>query len=145
MRNYFICFLWQDTIGSSSLRFRRVLEVTVHNHKDVFDGVLVLYEAAGEGGGGEEPLHIETLVRPASSPSPIFSADSDDAHFSVGTDFDPKELLFRNKFGALGPDSPALAVICRRKPDGQKEGEEMAFTLAVFDPRGKVAAVEDIK
>lgn len=58
--------------------------------------------------------------------------------FQVGTDFDPKELLFRNYPKFLGPESE----VALRHVWGY--GAEATFSVAWIDPAGIVAAYKDV-
>ena len=57
----------------------------------------------------------------------------------VGTDFDPKELIFRNYPGFMGPKSElTLRHVWGYGPEG-------VVTFAWIDPAGNVAAYEDVR
>ena len=57
----------------------------------------------------------------------------------VGTDFDPKELIFRNYAGFIGPNSEvALAHVWGY-------GTEGMVTFAWIDPAGDVASYQDVR
>ena len=58
---------------------------------------------------------------------------------SVGTDFDLKELLFRNYLGLVSQDSrPQVRVTFR-------EGEGQTFWFGWLDPRGRLVAANKLQ
>ena len=53
---------------------------------------------------------------------------------TVGTDFDPKELMFRNYLGIISQDSkPAARIVF-------SAGEKEVFSIGWIDPSGRLVA-----
>ncbi len=118
------------------MTFQRILKVTAYNHKDTLEGILIFYEASH---GNRDIIRMEVLVKPNS-----FVVESDKFSFSVGTDFDPKELLFRNKFGSAGPHSD-LDVLCQRKGVNKDKNGWDPLTFLAIDPSGELVHVVEEK
>ena len=53
---------------------------------------------------------------------------------TVGTEFDPKELMFRNYLGVIGQESKPAARIMF------SAGEKEVFTVGWIDPSGRLVA-----
>ena len=85
--------------------------MNVYKREDSFEGILVLYQLAD--GNNATTTTVEAMVGPGSFSSSTTSS-SKHYSFALGTDFDPKELLFRNWVGAIGPESE-VALMCSRR------------------------------
>ena len=73
----------------------------------------------------EQKLHI------ANSHSSRFTG------LTVGTDFDPKELMFRNYVGLISQESKIAARITFS--EGEKDDKEV-YTIGWLDPSGRLVA-----
>ena len=73
----------------------------------------------------EQKLHI------ANSHSSRFTG------LTVGTDFDPKELMFRNYLGLISQESKIAARITFS--EGEKDDKEV-YTIGWLDPNGRLVA-----
>uniref|UniRef100_A0A3Q3JZK1 Xylosyltransferase 1 n=1 Tax=Monopterus albus TaxID=43700 RepID=A0A3Q3JZK1_MONAL len=115
--------------------------VSVHLYflSDQFQGYLVHHVATNRASTQLERL--ETWVTPrdhftlASPPHPTNRLQ----HIQVGTDWDPKERLFRNWGGLLGPEDGPVAV--QRWSRGQSN---LTVTVVWIDPTNVIAATYDI-
>ena len=112
----------------------RVREITSYQVKDILEGILVRYHTTGD-----EDKEYEVLARPK-----LFkqSVDIDGRAFTLeaGTEFDPKEMLFRNLMRAMGPRSqPDLIVRAGAGPT------HLELTIAIFDPLGSPRYLHELK
>ncbi|XP_078140609.1 xylosyltransferase 1-like [Centroberyx gerrardi] len=115
--------------------------VSVHLYflSDQFQGYLVRHVATNRASTQLESL--ETWVTPkdhftlANPPH----ATNRLQHVQVGTDWDPKERLFRNWGGLLGPEDEPVAV--QRWSRGQSN---LTATIVWIDPTNVIAATYDI-
>ncbi|XP_029015838.1 xylosyltransferase 1-like [Betta splendens] len=115
--------------------------VSVHLYflADRFQGYLVRHVATNRASTQLESL--ETWVTPrdhfslVSPPHPTNRL----THIQVGTDWDPKERLFRNWGGLLGPKDEPVAV--QRWSRGQSN---LTATIVWIDPTNVIAATYDI-
>ncbi|XP_034045561.1 xylosyltransferase 1-like [Thalassophryne amazonica] len=115
--------------------------VSVHLYflSDQFQGYLVRHVATNRASTQLETL--ETWVTPkdhftlANQPNPTNRLQ----HVQVGTDWDPKERLFRNWGGLLGPEDEPVAV--QRWSRGQSN---LTATVVWIDPTNVIAATYDI-
>ena len=106
-------------------------EITLYKKEDVVRGVLVRFVA--DAGG---LLELESLVEVRPTRGMIWRPR--EIAVSIGTDFDPKEVLFRNFFGAIGPQSDVQLLY------ESEEGSAAEFDVVWFDPAGDIAAVDHI-
>uniref|UniRef100_A0A665TKK4 Xylosyltransferase 1 n=1 Tax=Echeneis naucrates TaxID=173247 RepID=A0A665TKK4_ECHNA len=115
--------------------------VSVHLYflSDQFQGYLVRHVATNR--ASTQPESLETWVTPkdhftlASPPHPTNRLQ----HVQVGSDWDPKERLFRNWGGLLGPEDEPVAV--QRWSRGQSN---LTATVVWIDPTNVIAATYDI-
>ena len=87
-----------SSIQVFGLKFEKLLEVTSLHYDDILEGIVLSYTARSE--FEDEDQVFETFVRVK---IPESSIDFRSGELAVGTDFDPKELLFRNFFSTIGP------------------------------------------
>ena len=108
--------------------FEKVLEITSFQRNDVLQGILILYSAFS----GNEVVEIECLVE-VKDFSTNLNVHDHELKVSAGTDFDPKEVLFRNVFNAIGPESqPAIMYKLF-----MEEPEDLILDFVVFNPIGE--------
>ncbi|KAM9843386.1 xylosyltransferase 1-like [Aulostomus maculatus] len=115
--------------------------VSVHAYflSDQFQGYLVHHVATNR--ASTQPETLETWVMPRDHftlPSPNHPTNRLQ-HIQVGTDWDPKERLFRNWGGLLGPEDEPVAV--QRWSRGQSN---LTATVVWIDPTNVIAATYDI-
>ncbi|XP_022663399.1 xylosyltransferase oxt-like [Varroa destructor] len=124
------------------LRASRVLETWLYFQHDLFKGVIIQYEARAE--HLPEPVKVEALVSPIKSfqKSGKFENDPFDdrlRRIEVSSDFDVKELLFRNFAGIMGPQSePGVLHEWGRGPAS-------SVTFVWIDPAQVVAGSYEVK
>ncbi len=95
-----------SSIQVFGLKFEKLLEVTSLHYDDVLEGIILTFTARSE--FEDEDQIFEAFIRVK---IPESSIDFRSGELTVGTDFDPKELLFRNFFSAIGPLSkPGLLL-----------------------------------
>ncbi len=87
-----------SSIQVFGLKFEKLLEVTSLHYDDTLEGIVLTFTARSE--FEDEDQVFEAFVRVK---IPESSIDFRSGELAVGTDFDPKELLFRNFFSAIGP------------------------------------------
>jgi len=119
--------------GSGKWTLRKVLEVTAHHREDSLKHILVDYEAVGESG---RAWNVQARISPMTNAT-LFDADlggGRDLKLALGSDFDPKELLFRERLYALGPHSPPPVVHYRL----QLADQPLSLSLALYDPLGRL-------
>ncbi|XP_039979693.1 xylosyltransferase 1-like isoform X2 [Xiphias gladius] len=115
--------------------------VSVHLYflSDQFQGYLVRHVASNRASTQLESLETWVTTKDhftlASTPSPTNRLQ----HAQVGTDWDPKERLFRNWGGPLGPEDEPVAV--QRWSRGQSN---LTATVVWIDPTNVIAATYDI-
>ena len=109
---------------------KELREITIYKREDVFRGVLIRFVLDDLDVELESHLEIRPTRGIIRNPREVF--------VSVGTDYDPKEVLFRNFFSAIGPSSDPVLLY-------ESEGGDAAeFDVIWFDPVGDIAAVDHI-
>ncbi|XP_041362874.1 xylosyltransferase 2-like [Gigantopelta aegis] len=124
---------------SCGFRLIKLLEANVFYESDHFHGLLVMHHAEHESTGKVitmethmHPRHHYTVLKPKGVIGRIQT-------LQVGTDFDPKELIFRNYAQLIGPyDEIALRHVWGLGP-------EFVVSMAWIDPINVVAASYDVK
>ncbi|XP_023153650.2 xylosyltransferase 1-like isoform X1 [Amphiprion ocellaris] len=115
--------------------------VSVHLYflSDQFQGYLVRHVATNRASTQLESL--ETWVAPKDHFSLASPAHSTNRllHIQVGSDWDPKERLFRNWGGLLGPEDEPVAV-----QRWSRSQSNLTATVVWIDPTNVIAATYDI-
>lgn len=128
-----------DSNRRCRLRFIELLEVNMFFETDHFHGLLVKFTAEQMSSGKvytlETQLHPKTFYIMYNTGNSVSRLQG----LEVGTDFDPKELIFRNYGQLMGPYSN----IALRHSWGN--GNEVAVSVAWIDPSNTVAASFDMK
>ena len=112
-------------------KVKELREVTIYKREDVFRGVLIRFVVDDL----DVLLESHLEIRPTRG---IIRDPRREVFVSVGTDYDPKEVLFRNFFSAIGPSSDPVLLY---ESDG---GDAAEFDVIWFDPVGDIAAVDHI-
>ncbi|ESO83913.1 hypothetical protein LOTGIDRAFT_108419, partial [Lottia gigantea] len=126
---------------SPSCQYRpiKVLEANLFYESDHFHGLLVLYQVEDIRTG--KTLNMETHMHPKTHYS-VLNPIGNIGRLStldVGTNFDPKELIFRNYASLIGPyDEPVLRHVWG-------PGDEFVISIAWIDPTNVIAASYDVK
>ena len=111
-------------------RLKELREITIYKKEDVFRGALIRFVV--DDIGIELESHLE--IRPTRG----MIWNPREVAVSIGTDHDPKEVLFRNFFSAIGPQSDPMLLY------ESDEGGAVEFDVIWFDPVGDIAAVDHI-
>ncbi|OQR69109.1 xylosyltransferase oxt-like [Tropilaelaps mercedesae] len=134
---------YMGQLGSRCVvRVSRVLEAWLFFKHDLFKGVIIQYEARAE--HLPDPVKVEAIFSPNKSfqRSGKFENDLFDDRLrkiEVSSDFDVKELLFRNFPGILGPQSdPGVLHEWDRGPAS-------SITFVWIDPAQVVAGSYEVK
>ncbi|XP_046561647.1 xylosyltransferase 1-like [Haliotis rubra] len=124
---------------SCTYRPMKTLEANVFYEADHFHGILVLHEVEEVATGNiitmethMHPKHHYSILQPKTIIGRLQTLE-------VGTDFDPKELLFRNYGKLIGPyDDVVLRHVWGA-------GIEFVISVAWIDPVNVIAASYDVK
>ncbi|XP_012944960.1 xylosyltransferase oxt [Aplysia californica] len=127
-----------QTEPQCEVKATKLLEVNLYQHSDHFHGLLVQFSAQFKDTGHittfeslAEPRRHYSVIDPKGSTGRLQSLE-------VGTDFDLKELIFRNYGNLLGPfDDLSL-----RHEWGP--GPEFTVSIAWVDPTNEIAASYDV-
>uniref|UniRef100_A0A672YMK2 Xylosyltransferase 1 n=1 Tax=Sphaeramia orbicularis TaxID=375764 RepID=A0A672YMK2_9TELE len=125
--------------ASSYVAMSHPVSVHLYFLSDQFQGYLVRHVATNRASTQLETLETWVASKDhfslASPPHPTNRLQ----HVQVGTDWDPKERLFRNWGGLLGPEDEPVAV--QRWSRGQSN---LTATVVWIDPTNVIAATYDI-
>lgn len=114
-------------------KFTRALEVTLHKYKDSLESFLILFEVEDIQTGYSSALELNVaFVEEIYSKTSLISVKS-------GTEFDPKELVFRNflrNFGEKSNVSVRFQFI---------SGKKDIYEFGWFDPLGNLVAVNQVR
>ncbi|KAH9489879.1 hypothetical protein Btru_044479 [Bulinus truncatus] len=127
-----------EAMPTCSLKPLKLFETTVFNEADHFHGLLVFFSAQLQDTGQAvtlevhaEPKHYYTQVDTKGQAARLQSLE-------VGTDFDVKELIFRNDGNLMGPfDEITLR-------HAWLPGNEFSVSIAWVDPTNEIAASYDV-
>uniref|UniRef100_A0A667WXF3 Xylosyltransferase 1 n=1 Tax=Myripristis murdjan TaxID=586833 RepID=A0A667WXF3_9TELE len=115
--------------------------VSVHLYflSDQFQGYLIHHMATNQGSAQLESL--ETWVTPRDPFTLAHTPHQTNRlqHLQVGTDWDPKERLFRNWGGLLGPEDEPVAM-----QRWSRSQSNLTATIVWIDPTNVIAATYDI-
>ena len=111
-------------------------ELTTYNYRDFYNASLVLLEASSE---THEQFEIEIKVLNLPKPTVGQSQLPRYVGLEVSSTFDPKELVLRNTFGALGPSSLPML----RLKFGA--GSPQVVKIGWVDPTGVLVAVNKLQ
>ncbi len=116
--------------------FYKLLELTSYQHLDELFGCLVLYSARHKASG--DLIDLEVLVTIDERHFESIQLESGrDLEVTVGTDFDPKEMLFKNFFHAIGPKSVVPGIMYSVGED-TSEDTSVSLLVVTFNPTGEV-------
>ncbi len=121
--------------GRGPYKVKELKEITVYQDRDLLQGILVRYTAEGR-----SEVELEARVHPKVMPNTNEVADPKISSF-VGSEHDPKESMFRNKVGVLGPTSDPVLVVRADEVTNRTVDYDVLF----FDPAGDIFAVESVK
>lgn len=117
-----------------------IIEINSYNHADIYKGNLILHKAFVN---GNIEILLETWYKPKKHIEPNFENPIVDnvKQFKVSSDYDQKEMTFRNVANILGPLSePMLLYEFSTQIDKKSDN----FTLIWLDPTGTIGDVNNI-
>ncbi|XP_069050561.1 xylosyltransferase 2 [Lepisosteus oculatus] len=114
------------------------VSVNLYFYDDRFQGYLVMQEVQSAGTGEREMLEVWAVPQATLQLKDNLKEFERLKNLEVGTDWDPKERIFRNFGGVLGPMDEPVAV--------QKwaRGPNLTATIVWIDPANVVATSYDI-
>nr|CAG4649102.1 EOG090X01AN [Scapholeberis mucronata]SVE93458.1 EOG090X01AN [Scapholeberis mucronata] len=119
----------------SGLQPNQIVAITSYFRHDHYQGDLIQFEVEGEN------VKFETLVKPLDKTSHVANTPRVLSTFLVGSDYDPKELVLRNRLGVLSPTSKPVAVY---KWASHVNNTFKNAHLVWFDPNNHVKAVHSV-
>lgn len=119
---------------------QQIIEISLYNHADVYKGNLILHKAVLN---NNKKITIETWYKPKKYVDWNYdnSFRENIKIFRVSSDYDQKEMTFRNYANILGPMSEPV-LLYQFSPLADKTTEN--FTLMWLDPAGVTADVNSI-
>lgn len=116
-----------------------VIEITLYNHADVYKGNLILHKAKFQ----DKEIILETWYKPKKHLD--WNHDNKLVEtiriFKVSSEYDQKEMTFRNFANIIGPFSEPI-LLYQFTQNIEKKTEN--FTVVWLDPAGVVAEVNEI-
>jgi protein xylosyltransferase len=141
---------------SCQLALTQLLEVTVYMSADKFSGLIVSFNASISGDNtsvyGESKLSrvmsVEVLLQPTlnlmfHSKQTSHLVAQRLQHLQVGSEYDPKEEIFRNYAGLLDSESEVIIQLSWRS-GRLVTGSSTSVQLLTFDPTNVVVDVVDV-
>ncbi|XP_037544373.1 xylosyltransferase 1 [Nematolebias whitei] len=132
----------QGRHDDNSCRFTAMSHpVSVHLYfmADQFQGYLVRLAAMNRASAQLESLETWVMPKDHFTPASPPNANNRLQHIQVGSDWDPKERLFRNWGGLLGPEDEPVAV-----QRWSRSQSNLTATVVWIDPTNVIAATYDI-
>ncbi len=130
--------LAQITLDTSEtlkeFKLKDLREVNTYQRHDNLEGVLVKFTALS--GKDASTIEVESMAQPRSLSATVGEPP---LLISVGTEYDPKEILFRNVVGVMGPASDPAVLI-----QSDERDRKSLYNVVFFDPAGNIAAVEQV-
>ena len=123
------------TLRDGDYKVQQVKEINTFQQNDTLQGVLVRFTARSR--KDNHLIELETSMQPlmmgARYGKPPMSVT-----FTIGSDYDPKEIFFYNLVAIMGPNSnPGIPV------QADQMDHTIVFEIGFFDPAGNIAAIED--
>ncbi|CAG4947735.1 unnamed protein product [Parnassius apollo] len=117
-----------------------ILEINLYKYADIYKGNLILYKASIH---GTDELLVETWYKPKHHLELNFQSQYIDLvkMFKVSSEYDQKEMTFRNFASILGPLSEPVLVY---QFSPQMDKLNTNFTIIWLDPSGVIADVSTI-
>ncbi len=131
-----ISLLLQNRINECPrLRPSRIIALTSYFRHDHYQGDLIHFEVQ------EKDVKFETLVKPLSKTTHFTDSPRILSTLQVGSDYDPKEQVLRNRLGVLWSSSKPTAIY---KWTGHANTTAKMANLVWFDPEDHVRAVYQV-
>nr|SVE74964.1 EOG090X01AN [Daphnia dolichocephala] len=133
-----ISLLLQNSVAEcSDLRPSRVVGITSYFRHDHYLGDLINFEV------DEKDTEFEALVKPLTKTTHLMDSPRILSTLQVGSDYDPKEQVFRNRLGVLSSRSKLIATFKWTGQINSTATSQLAH-LVWFDPDGNVRAVHNV-
>ena len=136
-----LCLVAKDGLPetiSKEYNFNKLLEVTSFHRNDVLQGILLKFSVRRK---KDNDKHFEVLVQHKLNVTRKTIAFRQ-GEFRVGTDFDPKELVFRNLLNIINEHSEPVLMYTFNKAQIRDE-QDLTLKVAWMDPNGNVAYVNE--
>lgn len=131
-----ISLLLQNSVTEcTSLRPSRTVAITSYFRHDHYQGDLIHFEV------DEKHVLFETLVKPLSKTIHFVDSPRLLSIFQVGSDYDPKELVLRNRLGVLSSRSKPVVIY---KWASHVSNTSSLAHLVWFDPDDNARAVYQV-
>nr|SVE71518.1 EOG090X01AN [Daphnia similis]SVE72151.1 EOG090X01AN [Daphnia similis] len=133
-----ISLLLQNSVAECpGLRPSRVVAITSYFRHDHYLGDLIHFEV------DEKDVEFEALVKPLTKTTHLTKSPRILSTLQVGSDFDPKEQVFRNRLGVLSSRSKPIATFKWTGRINTTAASQLAH-LVWFDPDDNVWAVHNV-
>jgi len=133
--NFLAVQFLQEKTTLANFTLAQLLEVNLYKHKDQLDNFLVLFQAINQ-----VSKAIFTLELKVSFTGEFEQKSGRLVQLHVGTQFDPKEVLFRNFLRNFGQSSN-ISARCQFETGTDNQ----TFRVGWFDPRGELVAVNLVR
>lgn len=128
--------LQNSVVECSGLRPSRIVSITSYFRHDHYLGDLIHFEV------DENNVEFETLVKPLTKTTHFMNSPRILSTLQVGSDFDPKEQVLRNRLGVLSSTSKPVVIF---KWTGHVNSTTAQLShLIWFDPDDHVRAVHHV-
>ena len=124
-------------IVAQGYKFEKLLEVTSYHEDDNLKGILLKFLMKGD--SDEETF--ETLIEPNMKVIQKQAAFRQ-SKFSVGSGYDPKELIFRNFLYAMNEDSAPMLMASLSQAQ-EEDDKDFIMKIVMVDPSGDIAYVTE--
>jgi len=124
-------------ISGQNLVYKSIEKITTYSYRNQYQGSLVYFRVKNL--DNEKDSHFEMKIKYKPKLKIIDGVKTRLGQMAVGTEFDPKELLFRNFLNLIGQNSkPALSVTF-------SEGETEIIKFGWFDPNLALVATSKMQ
>jgi hypothetical protein len=137
--------LSESAIQVFGLQIENLEDVSSFHYDDMFEGIVLTFKAVvGDDNNDEEEEKVENLFEAfVRIKNPETNIEFRRGELAVGTDFDPKELLFRNFFSAFGPLSKP--VLRYDFVESVASNINVSAKIVWKDPVGRIARIDRIE
>ncbi|XP_046464696.1 xylosyltransferase oxt-like [Daphnia pulex] len=129
--------LQNSVVECPGLRPSRIIAITSYFRHDHYLGDLIHFEV------DEKNVEFETLVKPLTKTTHFMDSPRILSTLQVGSDYDPKEQVLRNRLGVLSSSSKPAAIFKWTGHINSTTSSQMAH-LVWFDPDDHVRAVHHV-
>ncbi len=129
--------LQNSVVECPGLRPSRIVAITSYFRHDHYLGDLIHFEV------DEKDVEFETLVKPLTKTTHFMDSPRILSTLQVGSDYDPKEQVLRNRLGVLSSSSKPVAIFKWTGHVNSTTSSQLAH-LTWFDPDDHVRAVHHV-